>query len=66
MKFINKRKIITIKINHPGHNEVLLYFDKHSVAATPPSKANLSSHLQISKMLKGDRDPSLRIGMTGI
>ena len=38
MKFINKRKIITIKINHPGHNEALLYFDKHSVAATPPSK----------------------------
>jgi hypothetical protein len=27
-----------MKINHPGHNEALKYFDKHCVAATPPSK----------------------------
>jgi hypothetical protein len=26
------------KINHPGRNEAFQYFDKHFVAATPPSK----------------------------
>ncbi len=25
-------------INHPGRNEALQYFDKHYIAATPPSK----------------------------
>ncbi len=43
MKVINKRKNIPIKINHPGRKEALLYIDKHCVAATPPSKANLLS-----------------------
>jgi hypothetical protein len=35
-------------INHPGRYQLLQYFDYHCAAATPPSKANLSSHLFFS------------------
>ena len=32
-------------INHPGRDQSLQYIDYHSAPATPPSKANLTSHL---------------------
>ena len=32
-------------INHPGRNKLLQYFGYHCDAATPPSKANLYTHL---------------------
>jgi len=38
MKDFRKTKNIIIKINHPGRKEALQQFNKHCVAATPPSK----------------------------
>jgi hypothetical protein len=48
-------------INHPGRNEALQYFDKHYVAATPPSKGgetytNISCHKATPRLTaKGTR-----------
>ena len=38
MKVFKKTKNIIIKINHPVRKEALQQFNKHCVAATPPSK----------------------------
>jgi very-short-patch-repair endonuclease len=45
-KVISKKKeTIEKQINHPGRKQTLQHPDHHCTAATPPSKANLSSHL---------------------
>jgi hypothetical protein len=54
MKVINKENKTPIKINHPGRNVALQHFNKHCVAATPPSKGGETwTHLGLyNSMLK--------------
>gem|GEM_PF-2596493 len=47
MKDFRKTKNIIIEINHPGRKEALQQFNKHCVAATPPSKGG-ETYISIS------------------